>query len=240
MIFIVIGFILMNICIFYVVNEVTVGYESKYELEKVKLKNQIQSDHYDELNQTYIETQCMIHDINKHISAIEELSKNNNFQEATEYTEKLREEIRKRKKLFECSNKILNAVINQKISQAESKGINVTMDIKNVTLDFMEDTDITAIFANIMDNAIEACEEVEENKSLSINISQVNKFVYIDLINSYSGKILKPNDRFITTKKDHMGYGMISIQRTLEKYNGYMNTEQTDKKFIINIVIPIP
>ena len=239
MIFIVIGFILMNICIFYVVNEVTVGYESKYELEKVKLKNQIQSDHYDELNQTYIETQCMIHDINKHISAIEELSKNNNFQEATEYTEKLREEIRKRKKLFECSNKILNAVINQKISQAESKDINVTMDIKNVTLDFMEDTDITAIFANIMDNAIEACEEVEENKSLSINISQVNKFVYIDLINSYSGKILKPNDRFLTTKKDHMGYGMINIQRTLEKYNGYMNTEQTDKEFIINIVIPV-
>ena len=111
--------------------------------------------------------------------------------------------------------------------------------LKNVTLDFMKDNDITAIFANIMDNAIEACEEVEENKSLSINISQVNKFVYIDLINSYSGKILKPNDRFITIKKDHMGYGMISIQRTLEKYNGYMNTEQTDKEFIINIVIPV-
>ena len=240
MIPIVIGFILMNICIFYIVNAVTVGYESQYELEKIKLKNQIQSDHYDELNRTYIETQCMIHDINKHISAIEELSKNNNFHEATEYTEKLRYEIKKRKKLFECSNKILNAVVNQKISKAESKGITVTIDTKNVTLDFIEDTDVTAIFANIMDNAIEACEEVQENKTISIRISQLSNFIYIDLENSYSGKILKSNDRFITTKKDHMGYGMISIQRTLEKYNGYMNTEQTDKKFIINIVIPIP
>ena len=104
----------------------------------------------------------------------------------------------------------------------------------------MKDTDVTAIFANIMDNAIEACEEVQENKFISIKISHFNNFVYIDLENSYSGKILKLDDRFLTTKKDHMGYGMISIQRTLEKYNGYMNTEQTDKKFIINIVIPIP
>ncbi len=239
MIFIVIGFILMNICIFYVVNEVTVGYENQCELEKIKLKNQIQSDHYDELNRTYVETQCMIHDINKHISAIEALSKNHNFHEATEYTEKLKEDIRKRKKLFECSNKIFNAVINQKISQAESKGITVTIDIKNVNLDFMKDTDITAIFANIMDNAIEACEEVQDSKTISISISYFNNFIYINISNSYSGNILKSNDKFITTKKDHMGYGMISIQRTLEKYNGYMNTEQTDKEFIINIVIPM-
>lgn len=239
MIFIVIGFILMNICIFYVVNKVTVGYENQCELEKIKLKNQIQSDHYDELNRTYVETQCMIHDINKHISAIEALSKNHNFHEATEYTEKLKEDIRKRKKLFECSNKIFNAVINQKISQAESKGITVTIDIKNVNLDFMKDTDITAIFANIMDNAIEACEEIQDSKTISISISYFNNFIYIDISNSYSGNILKSNDKFITTKKDHMGYGMISIQRTLEKYNGYINTEQTDKEFIINIVIPM-
>ncbi|MDE7138880.1 MAG: GHKL domain-containing protein, partial [Ruminococcus sp.] len=240
MMFIVIGFIIMNICVFYVVNEATVGYENQYELEKIKLKNQIQADHYDELNRTYVETRCLIHDINKHINAIEELSKNCNFHEATEYTEKLKEEIQKRKKLFECSNKILNAVINQKISLAESKGITVTFDIKNVILDFMKDTDVTAIFANILDNAIEACEEVTENKFISIKISHFNNFVYIDLANSYSGKILKSNDRFLTTKKDHMGYGMISIQRTLEKYNGYMNTEPKDKEFMINIVIPIP
>ena len=238
LIIIVTGFVVLNVYAAYIVNAVAIGYKDKYELEAIKMQNKIQSNHYEELNNKYIETQCMIHDIEKHISAIESLSKRNNFAEADQYTLKLRDELKRYKNIFECSNKILSAVMSQKISIAESKGITVTTEIENLTLDFMDETDITSIFANLMDNAIEACEEVKKDKSISIKMRKINDFIYIDLINSFSGDIVKSNGKYATTKDGHKGYGLVSIQMAIEKYNGYMITEQENEKFISEILIP--
>lgn len=238
LIIIVVGFVILNIYATYIVNAVASGYKDRYELEAIKMQNKIQSNHYEELNSKYIETQCMIHDIEKHVSAIESLSKRRNFSEADQYTEKLRDELKRYKNIFECSNKILSAVMSQKISTAESKGITVTTDIENLTLDFMDETDITAIFANLMDNAIEACEEVEKTKLISIKMCRINNFIYIDAMNSFSGNLSKSNEKYITTKNGHKGYGIVSIKMAVEKYNGYMITEQENGNFISEIVIP--
>lgn len=202
------------------------------------MQGEIQSAHYEELNNKYIETQCMVHDIEKHISAIEKLSENYDFKEATQYTEKLRDELKRHKNIFECSNKILSAVMSQKILLAESKGISVETKIEDMPLDFMDETDITSIFANLMDNAIEACDEVPNKKVISIKMCRINDFLYIDMMNSFSGKIIRNNGKFKSTKAGHKGYGMTSIQMAIEKYDGYMVTEQKGNVFISEIVIP--
>lgn len=123
------GFLILDIYAAYIVNAVAVGYKNKYELDAIKMQNEIQSAHYEELNNKYVETQCMVHDIEKHISAIEKLFENNNFKEATQYTDKLRAELKRHKNIFECSNKILSAVMSQKISLAEAKEIIVETKI---------------------------------------------------------------------------------------------------------------
>lgn len=105
-------------------------------------------------------------------------------------------------------------------------------------LDFMDETDITSIFANLMDNAIESCDEVTGKKVISIKMCRINDFLYIDLMNSFSGKIIQNNGKFKSTKAGHKGYGMTSIQMAIEKYDGYMVTEQNDDIFISEIVIP--
>lgn len=232
------GFLILDIYAAYIVNAVAVGYKNKYELDAIKMQNEIQFAHYEELNNQYVETQCMVHDIEKHISAIEKLSKNRDFSEAEQYTKKLRAELKRHKNIFECSNKILSAVMSQKISLAESKGITVETKIEDMMLDFMDETDITSIFANLMDNAIESCDEETGKKVISIKMCRINDFLYIDLMNSFSGKIIQNNGKFKSTKAGHKGYGMTSIQMAIEKYNGYMITEQKDDIFISEIVIP--
>ena len=232
------GFLVLDIYAAYIVNAVAAGYKSKYELDAIKMQNEIQFAHYEELNNRYVETQCMVHDIEKHISAIENLSKNRDFSEAEQYTVKLRDELKRHKNIFECSNKILSAVMSHKISLAESKGITVETKIEDIMLDFMDETDITSIFANLMDNAIESCDEVTGKKVISIKMCRINDFLYIDLMNRFSGKIIQNNGKFKSTKAGHKGYGMTSIQMALEKYDGYMITEQKDDIFISEIVIP--
>lgn len=234
----ILGFLMLNVYAAYIVNAVAESYKNKYELDAIRMQSEIQSAHYEELNNKYIETQCMIHDIEKHVSAIEKLSENSNFKEAEQYTEKLRSELKRHKNIFECSNKILSAVLSQKISLAESKGITVETKIEDMTLDFMDETDITSIFANLMDNAMESCDEVMDKKVISVKMCRINDFLYIDLMNSFSGKIIQNNGKYKSTKAGHKGYGMTSIQMAIEKYDGYMVTEQKDDIFISEIVMP--
>lgn len=106
------GFLILDIYAAYIVNAVADGYKNKYEIDAIRMQSEIQSAHYEELNNKYVETQCMIHDIEKHISAIEKLSKNRDFSEAEQYTAKLRAELKRHKNIFECSNKILSAVMS--------------------------------------------------------------------------------------------------------------------------------
>lgn len=233
------GFLVLNIYALYVMDAMAAGYKDKCELEAIKIQNQIQLSHYEELNRKYSETRRMIHDIEKHISAIERLAENGDFPEADRYTAKLRDELKKYGSLFECTNKILSAVLSQKISLAESKGITVKTEIENLTLDFMDETDITSIFANLMDNAIEACEELPDDKIISVKMCRINDFIFIDMVNSFSGKLSRSGGGFRTTKIGHMGYGMASIKMAVEKYHGYMTTDQEDGKFISEILIPI-
>ena len=234
----ILGFLMLNVYAAYIVNAVAESYKNKYELDAIRMQSEIQSAHYEELNNKYIETQCMIHDIEKRVSAIEKLSENSNFKEAEQYTEKLRSKLKRHKNIFECSNKILSAVLSQKISLAESKGITVETKIEDMTLDFMDETDITSILANLMDNAIESCDEVMDKKVISVKMCRINDFLYIDLMNSFSGKIIQNNGKYKSAKAGHKGYGMTSIQMAIEKYDGYMVTEQKDDIFISEIVMP--
>ena len=233
----ILGFLMLNVYAAYIVNAVAESYKNKYELDAIRMQSEIQSAHYEELNNKYIETQCMIHDIEKRVSAIEKLSENSNFKEAEQYTEKLRSKLKRHKNIFECSNKILSAVLSQKISLAESKGITVETKIEDMTLDFMDETDITSILANLMDNAIESCDEVMDKKVISVKMCRINDFLYIDLMNSFSGKIIQNNGKYKSTKAGHKGYGMTSIQMAIEEYDGYMVTEQKDDIFISEIVM---
>lgn len=234
----ILGFLTLNVYAAYIVSAVAESYKNKYELDAIRMQSEIQSAHYEELNNKYVETQCMVHDIEKHISAIEKLSKNRDFSEAEQYTTKLRADLKRHKNIFECSNKILSAVMSQKISLAELKDIAVKTEIENLSLDFMDETDITSIFANLMDNAIEACDEVTDKKVISVKMCRINDFLYIDMMNSFSGKIIQKNGKFKSTKANHKGYGMTSIQMAIEKYNGYMVTERKNDIFISEIVIP--
>ena len=89
------------------IEQLSKSFKDKYELDSVKLQNKIQLEHYEELNRRYIETGCMLHDIEKHISAIESLSQAESFSDAGKYTSALRKDIAKLGSVFRCSNKYL-------------------------------------------------------------------------------------------------------------------------------------
>jgi sensor histidine kinase regulating citrate/malate metabolism len=45
---------------------------------------------------------------------------------------------------------------------------------------------------------------------------------------------------FASTKKYHQGIGLTNIRNACEKYHGSFNAHTEDKKFITEVLIPIP
>lgn len=234
---IIIGFVFLNIYATYIIDRVSAAYKLKYELSMMKRQSELQLANYTEMNKQYERSRKVIHDIKKHLNVLSELNHKDN-QKTNTYSEMIEKEVDSLFSGFQCSNKILSIVFSQKISLAESLKINVETKVEDINFDFMSDLDITALFANIWDNAIEACKKAE-GKYIVFEISQVNGFILITEKNSFNGKIKRSNGRILSSKKNHTGVGLSIIKSTVEKYKGLFTSNIENKTFCIEITIPI-
>ena len=144
---------------------------------------------------------------------------------------------------YKTGNSVLDTVLTSKSMQCDKHGITMIVVADGALLDFMDAMDICSIFGNALDNAIEATMKLEdkEKRLIHVNVSQFKSFVMIRFENYFKGNLKKEGASFKTTKKnaeDH-GYGIKSINYTVEKYDGVVDIKANDKWFEIKILIPI-
>lgn len=233
-----IGFLLVNIFLAYILSQVTEAYKYKYELSLAEKMCEIQLSNYAEISQKYEEARTIIHDIKKHLIVADNID-NDEISGRDEYLSGVYERMDTLFCCFHCSNKILSVVLSQKISAAKSRGIYVDLSVDEVPMDFIDDFDITAIFMNLWDNAIEACEKVKERKFINMSISRFNDFLLVNMENSYNGVILPKNDLYISTKPNHDGVGLKSVKMAVERYEGIFVIKHNDISFRVEMTIPI-
>lgn len=124
----------------------------------------------------YDQTVHILHDVNKHIKAIEGLYGAEQGNTAGEYAAEIRELLKPLIPVQYTENPILNILLTDKESVMKEKGISVTIKVDNVNLNFLAPIDITTIFGNLLDNAIEAAEKLEGGKYISIKIGSYHKW----------------------------------------------------------------
>lgn len=233
------GFLTLNISIVYFISKISKIYRNHYEYDLMKYQNQIQLEHYIEINQKYEETRKILHDIKKHIStqtAIRDFDENKSM----EYESLIESKINSLFTKFHCTNNILSAIMSQKINISGNKNIKVKTQIEDILFDFIDDLDMTAIFANLWDNAIEACEMVDESERfISIIIGQVNDFIIICFENSFNGNINIKNGNIFSSKSKHDGLGISIIKSSIEKYSGSISFNYENNTFKAEALIPI-
>lgn len=101
--------------------------------------------------------------------------------------------------------------------------------------------DLCIIFANILSNAVEACEKlVIEKKEIFVNVYNYQNKLFINIINPINKNIEISSNKFIYTIKEDKnchGYGTINVYETVKKYNGIINYTCKNKVFEVSIVI---
>lgn len=125
-----------------------------------------------------------------------------------------------------CENAIVNAILTIKIKAAWEKDIVVTSNCSIAKNIGIEEIDICSLFTNLMDNAIEACEKIQnaENRLISVKAGVRSGYLTVKLENPYIHEVVWEKGRILTSKKDYRnhGYGLKLIKEITDNYDGNM------------------
>lgn len=159
--------------------------------------------------------------------------------------EMIGEEIRKKldlyERFYETGNEFLNIILAEKISKAYEKGINIECHVDFSKGDFIDVLDISTIFGNLLDNALEAVEKVQgEERYIFLNVATKRNLLIIVIKNS----MVVNNKKNISAGKKwnatFHGYGLKNIEKSLDNYDGKMKINVKEGEFEVDIVLPIP
>ena len=98
----------------------------------------------------------------------------------------------------------------------------------------VNDYDICTIFANALDNAIEACEKMETNRWIEVSIGLHQNFLTVLISNSIAGPVCLRSKK--QDKRNH-GFGLQNLTECVERNNGKVKIGMEEDKFILDIVV---
>ena len=201
----------------------------------------LQKQHYEHMLLQYEELRKFRHDVKNHMLALNSMCTSEDNSQIKKYLSQLTNEVSSKKPVEYTGNRELDAVIAPFVLEAESKNIKVQFKGRvsdNVAIDMF---DMCTIISNLLNNAIEACEKIQEDKRIiEFEIAGYNSQIFISVSNSYDMEsIINQKQKFITTKEDKQnhGIGLENVRRTVKKYDGDMRISQENERFIVTINI---
>lgn len=208
--------------------------EKSQEFLEMQLLLQKESDtvkYFDALHKQDEKQKILIHDIRKHLFSIAELNEKKETQKVADYIHQIIQSSDMQTSIRVSDNNLLNTILFRVKQQCKEQDTTLIADIRAGCLNFISEYDLTALFSNLLDNAVEATQNVS-CAFIEISItSRNNDSIVITMINSCNKDPFINNHHLSTTKKEKHthGYGMKSIERVIKKYSGnsqlYYNKE---------------
>ena len=216
--------------------EVSARTEAELEQQILQMQYsnyQISQESIDLINQKY-------HDLKHQISALRyEL----NDEDKYGYLTQMEDEIRQYEAENKTGNKVLDTILTAKSLVCQNQGISMNVVADGTLLDFMSIMDLSALFGNALDNAIRGAASVadENERLIRVVICEQMGFALVKIENRYAGEVRFDGKDLITTKnnKDYHGYGVKSIRKTVEKYDGTVTIRTEDGWFLLSILFPV-
>ncbi|MDU4860087.1 MAG: GHKL domain-containing protein [Terrisporobacter othiniensis] len=230
--------LILNIYVTHIFDTVSKNNTLQNEVKLYHQQSELQHKYYDNLENKYKESRKLIHDVRNHLQSIERLYENKEEDLAKKYTNDIHLMLNELNQKYYTSNRILNIILNDKYQIIKKTNIDFDCKIGEIDLGFIREIDITTIFANLLDNSIEAAKKVEDNSYIKFHVNKFNDFIVINIVNSMKEKPIMKNNKTKSTKINHDGLGLENIRKTLEKYEGNLVIDFNEDEFKVNIVIP--
>lgn len=228
------GLVVLDAGIIYLYKILSREADLKKRAELVEQQLEMTQKYYEGLQENYEHMQKIMHDNKKHIQVLcklDEIDKIN-------YGKELIASIVESQPRFQCSDKIVCAIIWNKMLICEQKGIEFEINMQDISFAFMNKIEITALFANLLDNAVEACESSSNSKKrIYLRIHCFKEYIVINMCNTIETLPKIRDGKLVSNKNGHMGLGMTILEGLVNKYYGNVDYEYSDKYFETKIIL---
>lgn len=212
----------------------------RHEMESLQNMLHMQYSHYRMSEESIALVSQKYHDLKHQINLLRsEVS----GAEKLAYLEQMEQDIKSYEAQNKTGNHVLDTLLTAKSLQCQHQGISLTCVADGHLLDFMHPMDLSALFGNALDNAIEGVNKISDpdKRLIHVSVSQQKQFLRIRVENCYEGELRYANGIPATTKHDkhHHGFGVKSMQTTVSKYHGSMTIHARDGWFELRILLPL-
>ena len=215
-----------------------------FRQSQLKMQISVLDTQYDLIESQYVRAQNfytenakLYHDIKHHLRALERLLQNGDRREALAYIESVQEPLQCKMIPVHTGVDIVDAVIYEAKEKAEQRNILLVVETPILPSGLkLEDREFCVLFANLLNNALEAAKE-----QIRLNIAITAGFLVIEMQNDYKEKPVVKNNHFVSEREQDSlahGWGMKIIEQIVEKYQGKLSI-MVDMQVNIKILLDV-
>lgn len=171
-----------------------------------------QREHYNQMLEHMEQVRIIRHDFRHHIYALLHMEK----EEQTRYLLNLQKELEASAGLMFCENQAVNGLLQSYDRTCREYGIRFQTQLDLSHHIPVDDLTLCIVIGNLMENAVEACRRLAENRFIRIQGRWVEDHLVMIVENSFNGQIRQKGETLLSSKKDG-GLGMLSIRRVLNR-----------------------
>lgn len=213
--------------------------KEEYRISRITLA--AQERFVDEAKERYMEMRTLRHDMRGYFMTAAELISSRKTEEAIAYIEKIiNEKIDFAPSAVNTGNVVIDAVLNNKIAVCQKNGIEIKCVIDSCPKN-ISDMDISILLSNLLDNAINGSSG-SVSPAVELVMGTRKTLTFMTVKNTIAASVLKKNPRLETDKENKSvhGFGIKSIQKIAEKYNGTVEFREEHDIFTAEICLEAP
>ncbi len=179
------------------------------------------------------------HDMKNHLLVLE---KGQRQEAAQQMAKELRAQIADYEDYVRTGNEFLDIILKDKAEKARERQVDFSAAVDFHGIGFIDPLDLSTLFGNGLDNAMEADEKLPEGqRAILLKAGRVQDFVSIRIENPCVPEE-GAGSRRRTSKDDGFlhGFGIANMRKAAEKYGGQLVAKQEQERFVLKILIPIP
>lgn len=231
--------LLVNFTTFYLYDVISASMVDKMDKILLGQQNKYYQKQFELMESSLKTTKAMRHDLRNHLSVIYALVEKGERDAALKHLAKMTD-VYDDKKQYACTENIdIDSILNFKIQAAEQQNIKIALDLSIPEKMDIPSFDLAIILGNLLDNAIEAVADLEEERQIKTNINYDKGRLIILVENPYQGERVKVGNRYLSTNKEpsQHGLGLENVKSVLQKYDGSMDINQRSNIFSVSLLL---
>jgi sensor histidine kinase YesM len=213
-----------------------------YRFEMARLNEQLQAQilHYKDFLQTNENIRIFKHDFDNMITGLIGHANNKDSQAVIQQACEFRQRTQSVSTEFKTGNFGTDALVSDKQLNANKQNAQIVFNGR-IPAEYISTLDLCLILGNALDNSIAACTDLTGEKNISVTSRMHNGFLFISVANPVKEDVTISNNMIATTKesKENHGIGLVSVSRTVKKYNGVMKLSCEDKVFSMELELDL-